>query len=67
MATEEGVYFPGPDFLQEKQPNIPWGYRAVLFDWLQEVCADYLFKRETYYYAINYIDRYLDRVTNLEK
>ena len=31
--------------------------RAILVDWMQEVCKDYLFKRETYHYAINYLDK----------
>ena len=40
--------------------------RAVLLDWIQEVCSDYLFKRETFHYAVNYVDRYLSAVQHIE-
>jgi cyclin E len=41
--------------------------RAILLDWMQEVCSDYLLKRETFYYAVNYVDRYLSVTPNVEK
>lgn len=33
--------------------------RAILLDWLNEVCGAYNFHRETYYLALDYLDRYL--------
>lgn len=33
--------------------------RAILLDWVCEVCADYGLKRETYYLACSFIGRYL--------
>ncbi len=33
--------------------------RALLINWLNDVCADFLFKRDTYYLAVNYFDRYM--------
>jgi hypothetical protein len=41
--------------------------RTILFDWMQEVATEFTLKRETYYYAINYVDRYLTNVPNIEK
>ena len=41
--------------------------RAILFDWMQEVATEFTLKRETYYYAINYVDRYLTVVPNIKK
>jgi hypothetical protein len=35
--------------------------RGILLNWLTEVSADFNFKRDTYYLAINYIDRYLSK------
>jgi len=36
--------------------------RLILFDWMMEVCEEFMLKRETYYMAINYVDRYLANV-----
>ena len=33
--------------------------RAILFDWLVEVCEVYRLHRETFYLAVDFIDRYL--------
>lgn len=41
--------------------------RAILLDWLNEVCEVYKMYRETYYLAVDYIDRYLSRKKGLMK
>ena len=33
--------------------------RMILFDWMMEVCMEFMLKRETYMQAIMYVDRYL--------
>lgn len=33
--------------------------RAILLDWIMEVCEVYRLRRVTYYLAVDYIDRYL--------
>ena len=33
--------------------------RAILMDWMQQVCMEHMFKRETYHLACYYVDRYL--------
>lgn len=33
--------------------------RAILLDWMMEVCAEFGLKRETFNLALNYTDRYL--------
>ena len=30
-----------------------------------EVCSDYMFKRETFHYSVNYLDRFLSTVHNI--
>lgn len=35
--------------------------RAILLDWLIEVCEVYKLHRETYYLAVDYIDRFLSK------
>lgn len=67
LIQQEEVYAPHPDFLEHAQPNLRWKMRAILLDWMQEVCSDYLLKRETFYYAVNYVDRYLSVTPNVEK
>jgi cyclin E len=38
--------------------------RAVLLDWVMEVCSEFTLKRETYHLAVSYIDRFLDMSSN---
>ncbi|XP_055382091.1 G1/S-specific cyclin-E isoform X2 [Condylostylus longicornis] len=41
--------------------------RAILLDWLIEVCEVYKLHRETYYLAVDYLDRYLSTQKNIQK
>lgn len=41
--------------------------RAILLDWLIEVCEVYKLHRETYYLAVDYIDRFLSRKKEQKK
>lgn len=66
LIKSEDDYIPDPQYLERSQKNLKWEMRAILIDWLQEVCANYLFKRETLHYAINYIDRYLSIKKHIE-
>lgn len=51
----------------KRHPNLTPRMRAILFDWLMEVCDVYKLRRVTYYLAIDYVDRYLSRVKELPK
>ena len=42
-----------------KQKHTTEQMKPILFNWLLDVCADKQYHRETYYLAIDYIDRYL--------
>ena len=46
--------------VKESQPHLKWKMRAILVDWLSEVCYDNLMMRETYYYTVAILDRYLE-------
>jgi len=50
-----------------QHPNLLPRMRSVLLDWLMEVCEAYKMHRETYYLAVNYIDRYLSRTKSVAK
>jgi len=36
--------------------------RLILINWLMEVSTEFMFKRDTFYCAVNYIDRYMSKV-----
>lgn len=41
--------------------------RAILIDWIMEVCNEFTLKRETFHLAVNYVDRYMSIVVNVSK
>lgn len=53
--------------IEKTQKEIRWRMRAILIDWLTEVCSDYQLARETLYYAVKYIDFYLESGKSLIK
>lgn len=50
-----------------RHPGIQSRMRAILLDWLMEVCEVYKLHRETYYLAVDYLDRYLTANLKLPK
>ncbi|XP_013116502.2 G1/S-specific cyclin-E isoform X1 [Stomoxys calcitrans] len=48
-------------------PGLQPRMRAILLDWLIEVCEVYKLHRETYYLAVDYLDRYLSAQKNVQK
>jgi len=65
MMGAEDRYRPNPEYFM-RQKNITCHMRAILFDWMMEVCMEFQMKRETLYLAINFVDRYLSLQENLE-
>lgn len=39
--------------------------RAILIDWLMELCAQFEFKRSTFHLSINILDQYLTKTSDL--
>lgn len=54
-------------FMMSKHPNLQARMRSILIDWLSEVCEVYKLHRETFYLALDFVDRYLSTVTNVPK
>lgn len=50
-----------------KHPSLQPRMRAVLLDWLIEVCEVYRLHRETFYLAVDFVDRYLSTQRNIAK
>lgn len=48
-------------------PGLQPRMRAILLDWLIEVCEVYKLHRETYYLALDYLDRYLSTNVSISK
>lgn len=51
----------------ENHPGLQPRMRAILLDWLIEVCEVYKLHRETYYLALDYLDRYLATKVSISK
>ncbi|XP_050072276.1 G1/S-specific cyclin-E, partial [Anopheles maculipalpis] len=51
----------------DEHPGLQPRMRAILLDWLNEVCEVYKLHRETYYLTVDYIDRYLSIKQGLKK
>lgn len=51
----------------DKHPGLQPRMRAILLDWLIEVCEVYKLHRETYYLAVDYIDRFLSKKKEQKK
>lgn len=67
LISLEGEYRPDPEYLSKLKPSINAEMRAILVDWMMEVCSDFGLKRETFHYAVNYVDRYLSSVSEISK
>lgn len=68
MNRRQTKYTPNP-FIFDKtmQPHLNWKMRALLVDWMIELSAEFDLRRETFYLAYNYLDRFLNNVKNVEK
>lgn len=53
--------------MMERHPGLNARMRAILLDWMIEVCEVYKLHRETYYLAVDYLDRYLNVRSNVQK
>ncbi|XP_055849912.1 G1/S-specific cyclin-E [Episyrphus balteatus] len=51
----------------DNHPGLQPRMRAILLDWLIEVCEVYKLHRETYYLAVDYLDRYLSTQKRVQK
>lgn len=50
-------------YMFQNHPGLQPRMRAILLDWLIEVCEVYKLHRETYYLAVDYLDRFLSTST----
>ncbi len=69
MCKKEGGMYrrAAADRVLAQHPALHARMRAVLFDWLIEVCEVYRMHRETFYLAVDFIDRYLSKTRDIPK
>ncbi|XP_059058330.1 G1/S-specific cyclin-E [Achroia grisella] len=51
----------------DNHPNLQLRMRAILLDWLNEVCEVYKLHRESFHLTVDYIDRYLSNTVDVQK
>ncbi|XP_067652161.1 G1/S-specific cyclin-E-like isoform X1 [Haliotis asinina] len=66
MLKKEVLYVRDQNMF-DRHPALQPRMRAILLDWLVEVCEVYRLHRETFYLAIDFIDRYLSQKRNVMK
>lgn len=66
MCRKDRLYPRRSDYLSQ-HPTLQARMRAILLDWLTEVCEVHKLHRETYYLATDYIDRYLTASRDVPK
>ena len=68
VKKETGMYRRlAPDALLARHPALQPRMRAILLDWLIEVCEVYRLHRETFYLAVDFIDRFLSLSPSVPK
>ena len=68
MKEKELGYMPSARYLSGQfQPQLNVRMRAILIDWMIEVCQEFRLKRETLHYAVNFVDRYLSKVAEVRR
>lgn len=66
MIDKDSTYIRNPQ-LMKRHPMLHARMRAILLDWLMEVCEVYKLHRETFYLAQDFIDRYLATQVDVPK
>jgi hypothetical protein len=67
LISREQYYAADSYYLEKCQPELTWTMRLILVDWMMDVCTEFQLKRETFHYAVSYLDRFLSKVPKLSK
>ncbi|EAS02326.2 amine-terminal domain cyclin (macronuclear) [Tetrahymena thermophila SB210] len=65
LLSRESDYQPNPFYMKHQRQFSP-NMRAILLDWMMEVSEEFGLKRETYYIAVNLVDRMFSCKHNLQ-
>lgn len=67
MREKEHVTNHPDHLLRTKHPGLTSHMRAILLEWMMEVCEVYKLQRETFYLAIDMYERFMATHTNIHK
>ena len=66
MVIKDESYLRNSD-LSGRHPSLQERMRSILLDWLSEVSEVYKLQRESYYLAMDFVDRFLSKLENVPK
>lgn len=66
MMEREQLGTPAIEWLQQ-HPTLDAGMRAVLVDWMMEVCREFEMQRESFYLSISVLDHFLSAVRQVHQ
>lgn len=46
LDNRQNLYLVQPDYIEKKQKNFTWIMRALVVEWIMQVCYEYSLKRE---------------------
>ena len=61
LIGREACYNADPSYMERSQPSLHRDMRAILVDWMIEVCNEFTLRRETFHMSVNFVDRFLAR------
>lgn len=63
IRQKEMLYAFDSDYIEKNYESneFNWLMRAILVDWMMEVCHDFSMKRDTLYEAVQLLDRFLEK------
>lgn len=67
LIQTEYEYSSNCNYFKTIQKTITPYMRAILMDWMMEVCNEFTLKRETFHLSVNYVDRVLSLIQNVQK
>lgn len=67
LIDKENIYKPCLIYFKTIQPAITPNMRSKLYDWMMEVCSEFMLKRETYHLAVSHVDRFLTIKPRIDK
>ncbi|OMJ79002.1 hypothetical protein SteCoe_21085 [Stentor coeruleus] len=67
LIDKENAYKPCLNYFGAIQPAISPNMRSKLYDWMMEVCSEFMLKRETYHLAVCHVDRFLTLKPEIDK
>ena len=68
VKKESGMYKrKTAEMILERHPALQPRMRAILIEWMMKVCEEYKLHRETFYLAVDFIDRFLGESPSVPK